>query len=200
MTYPEDTIVAVSSAAGVSARSIVRLSGPDALRLAGGVFSESLEGLGGFCSAGGVVTIDEPYPVSAPAVAYIFRQPRSYTRQDVVELHVPGEVVAAMICSVMIDSGARQADAGEFTARAFFSGRLDLSAAQAVADVIDSDADDQLHSAVGILDGALARLCRPSAEKLTESLALTEVAIDFADEDLPTATTLGTSRYAAKSG
>lgn len=184
MFYTNDTIAAVSSAAGAAARSIVRLSGPDAIGLAGGVFSEPLGELAGFSSIGGIVAVNAPYPVSVPAMAYLFRRPRSYTRQDVVELHVPGEVVAAMICEALIDAGARQAEAGEFTARAFFSGRLDLASAEAVADVIDSAADAQLRSAVGMLDGALARLCRPAAETLTEALALTEAAIDFADEDL----------------
>ncbi|MDY7009379.1 MAG: GTPase [Planctomycetota bacterium] len=185
MFYTNDTIAAVSSAAGAAARSIVRLSGQEAIRLAGGVFSEPLDELSGFSSIAGTVAVNTPYPVSAPAIVYLFRSPRSYTRQDVAELHVPSEVVAAVVCAALIDSGARQAGAGEFTARAFFSGRLDLSAAEAVADIIDSAADAQLRSAVGVLDGALSRLCRPAAETLTEALALTEAAIDFADEDLP---------------
>ncbi len=162
----------------------MRLSGPDAIRLVGGVFSEPLGELPGFCSLDGTVAVKAPYPVTVPARAYLFRCPRSYTRQDVVELHLPGEVVASVACSALIDAGARQADAGEFTARAFFSGRLDLASAEAVADVIDSAADAQLRSAVGVLDGALSRLCRPAAETLTEALATTEAAIDFADEDL----------------
>ncbi len=184
MFYTNDTIVAVSSAAGNAARSIVRLSGPDAIGLAGGVFSEPLGELAGFRSVGGTVAVKAPYPIAVPARAYLFRSPRSYTRQDVAELHLPGEVVAAAVCAALIDAGARQAEAGEFTARAFFSGRLDLASAEAVADVIDSAADAQLRSAVGVLDGALSRLCRPAAETLTETLAVTEAAIDFADDDL----------------
>ncbi len=180
----DDTIVAVSSAAGAAGRSIVRLSGPEAVHLAEGVFSEPLARLGGFRSVGGTVSVDGPYPIAVPARVYVFRGPRSYTRQDVVELHVPGEVGAAVVCSAVIDAGARQAGPGEFTARAFLSGRLDLASAEAVADVIDAQADAQLRSAVGVLDGALARLCRPAAETLTEALAVIEAAIDFADEGL----------------
>lgn len=184
MFNTDDTIVAMSSAAGPAARSIVRLSGPEAIALGTRVFAKCLDKLPGFAVAAGVVKVDSPHPLQAPARAYLFRAPRSYTRQDVVELHVPGEVVASVVQAALISAGARQAEPGEFTARAFFSGRLDLSAAEAVADVVDAEADAQLRSAVGVLDGALARLCRPAAEALTEALAITEASIDFADENL----------------
>ena len=184
MFITDDTIVAVSSAAGPAGRSIVRLSGPEALRLAGGVFSEPLGELGGFRVLDGTVAVNDPCSIRAPARAYAFRAPRSYTRQDVAELHVPGEVIAAAVHAAMVAGGARPAEAGEFTARAFFNGRVDLAQAQAVADVIDAEADAQLRSAVGIMDGALGRLCRPAAEALTEALALTEASIDFSDEDI----------------
>ena len=184
MFYTNDTIAAVSSAAGPAGRSIVRMSGPEAINLAESVFSEPMGELSGFRSLDGTVAVQAPWPITVPARAYLFRGPRSYTRQDIVELHLPGEVVASVVCSALIDAGARQADAGEFTARAFLSGRLDLSAAQAVADVIDAQADAQLRSALGVLDGALARLCKPAAETLTETLAVTEASIDFADENL----------------
>ncbi len=184
MFLSDDTIVAVSSAAGPAGRSIVRLSGPDSTALAGGVFRPCLAEVGGFRVVAGRVALDGPDPIEAPARAYVFRGPRSYTRQDVIELHVPGEVIASMVLAAMVQRGARPAGAGEFTARAFLSGRLDLAAAEAVADVVDAEADAQLRSAVGVMDGALARLCRPAAETLTEALALTEASIDFADEDI----------------
>ena len=186
----DDTIVAVSSAAGPAGRSIVRLSGGQAVALAESVFrppegSAPLADLGGFRAVGGTVRIPRPHPIQAPARAYLFRAPRSYTRQDVVELHVPGEVVASTLCAELIAGGARQAMPGEFTARAFFSGRLDLSAAEAVADLIDAEADAQLRSALGVLGGAIVRLCRPVAERLTQALATVEAGIDFADDGLP---------------
>ncbi|MCD6377844.1 MAG: tRNA modification GTPase [Planctomycetes bacterium] len=180
----DDTIVAISSATGPAARSIVRLSGPDAFGLAERIFSELLKDKGGFRTFPGVVTIKEPYPISVPARAYLFRAPRSYTRQDVVELHVPGEVVASIICSTLISAGARQAQPGEFTARAFLLNRIDLSCAQAVADVIDASSDAQLRSAISMLEGTLTKLCNPIVEALTEALAIIEASIDFADEDI----------------
>ena len=180
----DDTIAAVSSAAGPAGRSIVRLSGPEALRLAGGVFSEPLAHLGGFRAVVGVVSVPRPVPIVVPARVYLFRAPRSYTRQDVVELHVPGEVVAAVVCGALLEAGARPAEPGEFTARAFLTGRLDLARAEAVADIIDAEADAQVRSAAGVLAGTLSRLCGPAARELTEVLVLAEASIDFAEEDI----------------
>ena len=185
MFAAEDTIVALSSAAGPAGRSIVRLSGPEALALGGAVFTRSLENVPGFRALSGTVAVDSPYPLEAPARAYVFRAPRSYTRQDVLELHVPGEIVASVVLGRLLGAGARQAEPGEFTFRAFLSGRLDLTSAEAVADIVDAEADAQLRSALGVLDGALGRLCRPAVEALTEVLAVVEASIDFAEEDLP---------------
>jgi len=186
MFRADDTIVAVSSAAGPAGRSIVRLSGPEAIALAAGVFEppRSVDELPGFRALTGAVAPKAPVALTAPARLYLFRGPRSYTRQDVVELHVPGAVVADVVRAALLSAGARQAEPGEFTARAFFSGRLDLSSAEAVADIVDAEADAHLRSAVGMLDGALARLCRPAAEALAEALATAEASIDFADENL----------------
>ena len=190
-----DTIVAIASAAGPAARTIVRLSGPWALTLAGDAVAEELANLPGFRampavlrlhqSFGRLRTVSEvepPLRMELPCRVYLFRAPRSYTRQDVVELHVPGEVVGRLLVGELVRAGARPAQPGEFTARAFFNGRLDLARAEAVADIIDAEADAQLRSAVGVLEGALGRVCLPAAEALTEALALVEASIDFAED------------------
>ncbi|MHC4716047.1 MAG: tRNA modification GTPase [Planctomycetota bacterium] len=200
MFSTEDTIVAVSSAAGPASRSIVRLSGPEAIPAAEGVFSEPLADVGGFRAVSGRVEVAGAAPVAAPARAYLFRAPRSYTRQDVVELHVPGEVIAAVVCSALTSGGARPAEAGEFTARAFLTGRLDLARAEAVADIVDAEADAQLRSAVGVLGGSLGRLCGPAAEVLTDVLALTEASIDFAEEQVELAAPAEMARRAREVG
>ena len=184
MFQTNDTIAAISSAAGEAGRSIVRLSGEQAIELGGRIFAPPLAELAGFRYADGVVTVRRPELVKVPARAYLFRAPRSYTRQDVLELHVPAEVVAAMAIQELLSAGARQAQPGEFTARAFLHGRLDLSAAEAVADVIDAQADAELRSAVGVLEGALGRLCGPAAQTFTQALALVEASIDFAEEQI----------------
>ena len=183
----EDTIAAISTPAGTAARAIVRLSGRDAVALAGNVFSSTgpaLAALGGFCCADGLVTARSA-GLELPARAYVFRAPRSYTRQDVVELHVPGcAAAAAAVLAQLIELGARQAGPGEFTERAFFSGRIDLSQAEAVADVINAADDARLRAAVACLGGGVHRLCRKAAADVAEVLAGVEAAIDLADEDI----------------
>ena len=208
----DDTIVAISSAAGSGERAIVRLSGEQALKLAESVFGwhpqvflgvsgmaratrtppsglggATLADVGSFRCVDGIVNFlaGENLPISLPARAYVFRAPRSFTRQDVVELHIPGSVPAACaLVDHLARAGARRAQAGEFTARAFFSGRIDLSAAQAVADVIDAASDAQLRSAMSALGGRLARLCAKVAGELAEALATTEASIDLAEEHI----------------
>ena len=184
-----DTIVAISTAAGVADRAIVRLSGDDAVEIAARVFSP-LEGelrlVGGFCWVEGIVKTGEPgRQIELPGRAYVFRAPRSYTRQDVVELHVAGNpVIATMLESELISLGARQARAGEFTARAFFSGRIDLSQAQGVADVIHAGDESQLRSAIAAAGGEIYRLCKTSCDELGNILASVEASIDMGDEDV----------------
>jgi len=183
----EDTIVAISTPAGTAHRAIVRLSGPDALMLADGVFvspAGTLADAGGFRTRDGRVTIPA-HNIELPARAYVFRCPGSYTRQDVAELHVPGapDAVSALAGAV-IDAGARQSRPGEFTARAFFSGRVDLSQATAVADVIDAENDAQLRSAMDALGGRIRRLCQQAAERISDALAGIEASIDLADEHI----------------
>jgi tRNA modification GTPase len=154
--------------------------------MADGVFSSSagpLAEMAAFrCTDGQACAGDG---LQLPARAYIFRAPRSYTRQDVVELHLPGSMAAATaILNRLVAGGAAEAEAGEFTARAFFAGRIDLSAAEAVADMIHADDDAQRRAAVGAMNGRTHRLCRVAAEAATEALATIEAAIDLAEEGI----------------
>ncbi|HUT58427.1 MAG TPA: GTPase [Phycisphaerae bacterium] len=187
MFATEDTIVATSTAAGSSARAIVRLSGPLAVELARTVFASNgtpLVGLGGFRAVDGRVRVASA-GIEAPAQAYVFRAPRSYTRQDVVELHVPGAAaLAAALNEALVDAGARAAGPGEFTARAFLAGRIDLSRAQAVADLISAADDAQRRSAMSVLGGQVHRLCGQAASRAAEVLASVEASIDLGDEDI----------------
>ncbi len=175
-----DTIAAISSPAGASGRAIVRTTGPDALKVSAAVFSPargSLSKLPGFCSIDGWI---RGARLCLPARAYIFRSPRSYTRQDVVELHVPGQpLISAAVLEALLRAGARPAQPGEFTLRAFLHGRIDLTAAQAVADVIAAATDSQLRAANLNAAGELGRLCRAWRDKTAELLAQTEASIDI---------------------
>ncbi|MBT3279374.1 MAG: GTP-binding protein [Phycisphaerales bacterium] len=183
----DDTIAAISSPPGQSRRTIVRLSGPDAIAIACGLFApdaaESLSEVGAFRCASGRVTLEDG--LLAPGSAYVFRAPRSYTRQDLVELHLPGSnPLATATLGAALERGARQANAGEFTARAFLTGRIDLSAAEAVADIIAAGSDSQLRSAQRAAGGELQRRCATAATTLTETLALVEASIDMAEEGI----------------
>lgn len=183
----DDTIVAISSPAGDAGRAIVRVSGPQAFALAAAAFGPragTLAEMPGFCAVDGLVRLPAP-PIVLPARAYVFRAPRSYTRQDVVELHIPGPAAAATALEgFLAEAGARPARPGEFTARAFFAGRIDLSAAEAVADVIAAADDAQLRAAVAALGGRVHRLGRDAASRLTEALATVEASIDLAEEGI----------------
>ena len=130
----DDTIVAISSAAGPAARGIVRVSGIGALELAAKVFhptpsenspQHSWSKCQGHCQLADDLTV--------AAKAYRFQAPRSYTGQDMLELHLPGsDALLQMLLERFLAQGCRLAEPGEFTARAFFNGRLDLSEAEAV--------------------------------------------------------------------
>jgi tRNA modification GTPase len=180
-----DTIAAISTAAGSAARAVVRLSGPEALRLAEGVFvgrGEALAARGGFRAVDGRLRLSAR-GIELPARAYVFCAPRSYSRQDVAELHVPSAAADAAL-DALIDAGARRAEPGEFTARAFFSGRLDLSAAEAVADVIDAADDAQLRAAAAGVGGRIRRLCQRAAAQAADALATVEASIELAAEEI----------------
>jgi tRNA modification GTPase len=183
----DDTIAAISSPPGQSWRTIVRLSGPKAVPLAAELFSPAgggcLSAVGAFRCVEGTLTLDAT--LAAPASAYLFRAPRSYTRQDLVELHLPGSTpMAAATLQAALAGGARQANPGEFTARAFLTGRIDLSQAEAVADIIAAGSNSQLRSAQRAAGGEIHTRCAAVAATLTEVLALVEASIDMAEEDI----------------
>ncbi len=174
-----DTIVAISSAAGAAARMIVRLSGRDSLPLARGLCTDVGEAAG---AARRSLSFDD---LTVPAWVYVFRGPRSYTGDDLVEFHLPGNpLLARMLLDALTRAGARPADPGEFTARAYFNGRLDLAEAEGVAATIAAGNEQELAAARQLLSGELSRRLRPTMDLVAETLALVEVGIDFAEEDV----------------
>ena len=183
----DDTIVAISSPAGVSPRGVVRLSGPDAFAFASHVFvgeaGTSVNPMAGYHRRSGRVRFADG--ASVPAELYAFRAPASYTRQDVVELHLVGSPpILAMLLEALTDQGARQAEPGEFTARAFFAGALDLTRAEGVVAVIHARSDAQLRASEALLHGELSKRTVALRDELAELLALLEAEIDFVEEPI----------------
>jgi len=181
-----DTIVAISSAPGHGAVAIVRLSGPDALAIGDQmavIEGDSFAARPGFTRLSGEVSIGEG--LTLPAVYYLFRAPRSYTRQDTVEIQTVGSPAAAeLVREQAIKHGAIPALPGEFTARAFLNGAMDLSQAEAVGALIRAQTDNQLRAARRVMDGALSKRIETARNALAELVALVEADIDFAEEPI----------------
>ena len=187
-TTPEDTIAAVSTPPGEGAIGIVRLSGPDALRIAAAVFHSS-SGLDirtarrRVCH--GEIRADDGEPLDE-VLLHVMRAPHSDTREDVVEINAHGGAGPLQaILELVLRNGARLAEPGEFTQRAFLNGRIDLVQAEAVIDRIRARTRAGLRAANAASSGALSKAIAGMREPLLQALARIEAAVDFPEEDLP---------------
>jgi tRNA modification GTPase len=177
---PGDTIVAISSAVGPAPRMIVRASGPLAPQFHSKL-TKSLQFDGGSARRATL----QFNQLIVPAWVYQFIAPNSVTGEDVVEFHIPGNpLLARMLLEELQRLGARQAEPGEFTARTYFNGKLDLTEAEGVAATIAAQNQRELTAARQLLAGELARRLKPLLDELADSLALIEVGIDFSEEDV----------------
>jgi tRNA modification GTPase len=123
--------------------------------------------------------------LNLPAWLYTFHAPRSYTGQDLVEFHIPGNpLLARMLLDALIAHGARPAEPGEFTARAYFNGRLDLAQAEGVAAIVSAHGQAELDAARQLLAGELANRLRAPMDRIAQTLSLVEAGIDFSEEDI----------------
>ena len=175
-----DTIAAISSAVGAGARMIVRASGP-AVR---GIHTR-LTDTADFPPGSARCTYLSFAGIVVPAWVYLFGTPRSVTGEDVVELHIPGNpLLAGMLLDELIRLGARQAEAGEFAARAYFNGRIDLAEAEGIAATIAAQSQRELTAARQLMAGELARRLGPVLDLIFQTLGLVEVGIDFSEEDI----------------
>lgn len=181
-----DTIAALSTPPGRGGLGVIRISGPDALTISRKflqlrpVLEPRCAYLGRMCDAGGEL-VDE-------AVVTWYQAPKSYTGQDVVELSCHGSpVILAHALERAVAAGARLAEPGEFTLRAFLHGRMDLPQAEAVRDLIDSTTLYQAKVAASQQQGALSNRLVPVKQKLIDLVALMEAGIDFADDDVSVA-------------
>lgn len=181
----QDTIVALSSALGLGARIIVRLSGPAALRLAATTFhaEEEVQPTRRRCYPGRLVLKEIPVPM--PADLYFWPAPRTYTGQELTELHTLScPPLVDRLIAQLLDAGARAAQPGEFTMRAFLAGKLDLTRAEAVLGVIEAGNRAQLQHALAQLAGGVTRPLQGLREDLLDLLAEVEAGLDFAEEDI----------------
>ena len=193
----DDTIVAIATPPGRGGIGVVRLSGPAAFEIARpmlrltrelepgrAVFGELIDASVNsqvkdpILELGGAGRIDE-------VVVTYFAKPHSYTTDDVVEISAHGSpVVLRHIVELCVAAGARLAEPGEFTMRAFLNGRIDLTQAEAVRDLIESQTLYQAKVAAQQLEGALSRRLQPIKQKLVELIALLEAGVDFAEDDV----------------
>ena len=199
-TLFSDTIVALSTPAGAGALAVIRLSGPAAVAITAAVFSKKR-----FAEAGGNTlhygTLRDPNggDLLDEVVVGLFRAPRSFTREDVVEISCHGSnYVVRQVLALLLRHGARLAEAGEFTKRAFLSGALDLAQAEAVADLIAADSALSHQVALNQLRGGFSQELRELRARLIKFAALLELELDFGEEDVEFADRTGLAALLAE--
>ena len=177
------TICAISTPAGMGGIAVVRVSGPEAIRIANGLFSRDLASLESHKAAFGKIVRGEE--VLDECLATVFRAPGTFTGEDTVEIAVHGSTfIQTELVRWLIDAGCRHAGPGEFTARAFLNGKLDLTQAEAVGDLIAADHAGAHRLAMNQLRGDFARAIGELREGLIGFAGLLELELDFAEEDV----------------
>lgn len=184
----DDTIAAISTPIGQGGIGLVRMSGPDALKIARALFQPA-RGKADWKSFrlqyGHIVDPDDEQRVDEVLVSYM-PAPHTYTRQDVVEINCHGGIAPLRkVLDLVLHQGARPAEPGEFTLRAFLNGRIDLAQAEAVLDIVNAHTEAALRLAVDQLDGRLSREVRHVRERLVSVMAYLEATIDFVEDDIP---------------
>ena len=187
--FLDDTIAAIATAPGIGGIGIIRVSGPEACNVVNRIFhSQQSVPLGERQTRtihyGHIVhpktgkTLDE-------VIVVLMKGPHSYTAEDVVEIQCHGGFVSVReILKVLLSEGVRQAEEGEFTKRAFLNGRIDLTQAEAIIDIIDAKTEQSLEVAVNQLDGTLSKYIRALRDELIAMIAHLEVTIDYPEEDI----------------
>lgn len=181
-----ETIAAIATPPGVGGIGVVRISGPAALTVADQVVrlkGKTVGMMAGYtCGYGWVYQGEEPLD---EVVVTVFRAPMSYTGEDVAELSAHGGTyLLRQILRVVCEAGARPAEAGEFTKRAFLNGKLDLTRAEAVVDLISAQGKQSARAALAARDGALYRNIRQAADRLVAEAAKLAAWIDYPEEDI----------------
>lgn len=179
-----DTIVALSTAQGISAIAVIRLSGKDSFAIVQKCFKGAdLSNQASHTLHYGSIWNEER--LIDEVVVSVFRNPRSFTKEDSVEISCHGSpVIVKEILKVLIRHGARLAEAGEFTKRAFLNGRFDLAQAEAVADLINAETDNARQAAINQMRGGFSKEINHLREELIHFASLIELELDFGEEDV----------------
>ncbi|RXK18556.1 tRNA uridine-5-carboxymethylaminomethyl(34) synthesis GTPase MnmE [Macrococcus sp. DPC7161] len=188
-----DTITSISTPMGEGAIAIVRLTGPDAIQIADGLYKgkKALSEVDSHTINYGHIYDPETDELVEEVMIAIMRAPRTYTREDVVEINCHGGIMTVnRILELTLNQGARLAEPGEFTKRAFLNGRIDLSQAEGIMDFIRSKTDRASKVAMSQMDGRLSVLIKSLRQSILEILAQVEVNIDYPEyDDVEEATT-----------
>jgi len=187
-----ETIAAIATPAGEGGIGIVRMTGSEALSIADRMFVSKKGRRPSVCSAysmhyGHIVGKDEnsKSEIVDEVLLTVMRAPESYTREDVVEINCHGGIVALRkVLDLTLSLGARVAEPGEFTKRAFINGRIDLAQAEAVLDIIKSKTESSMKVALGHLEGDFSHKIKSMRTRLIDSRSEIEAEIDFSDEDI----------------
>lgn len=178
-----DTIVAIATPLSQGAISIIRVSGDDAIEVVNRIFTKKLDQVLSHTIHYGFIKDFEDNKIDEVLVS-VFRAPKTFTREDVVEVHTHGGVfITKKILSLILASGARMALPGEFSKRAVINGRIDLSQAEAIQDLIESRSDNEITLAMQGLRGSVKKIIDPFIEDLLDMIATIEVNIDYPEYD-----------------
>ena len=184
-----DTIVAISTALGEGAISIIRVSGYDAIKIVNGIFKgKNLDKVESHTiNYGHIVYKDE---IIDEVLVSVMRSPKTYTKEDVIEINTHGSIaIVNKIMEILLLSGCRLAEPGEFTKRAFLNGRIDLTEAEGVMDLINSETELTRKMAINELSGKVSKLITDLREKIVALISNIEVNIDYPEyEDIEVVT------------
>ncbi|WP_371068806.1 tRNA uridine-5-carboxymethylaminomethyl(34) synthesis GTPase MnmE [Sediminibacillus sp. JSM 1682029] len=180
-----DTITAISTPIGEGAIAIVRLSGPEAIGIANKLFDgKPLTEVESHTIHYGKIIEPSTNEVAEEVMVTVMKGPKTFTREDVVEINCHGGLVSVnRLLEIVLAQGARLAEPGEFTKRAFLNGRIDLSQAEAVMDLIRAKTDRAMNVALKQMDGRLSQLIQKLRQELLETVAHVEVNIDYPEYD-----------------
>ncbi|WP_405098129.1 tRNA uridine-5-carboxymethylaminomethyl(34) synthesis GTPase MnmE [Oceanobacillus sp. FSL H7-0719] len=180
-----DTITAISTPIGEGAIAIVRLSGPEAITITNELFSgKDLHEVASHTINYGKIMDPDTEDIADEVMVSVMRAPRTFTREDIIEINCHGGMVAVnRVLEILLSKGARLAEPGEFTKRAFLNGRIDLSQAEAVMDLIRAKTDKAMSVALKQMDGRLSKLIAKLRQELLETVAHVEVNIDYPEYD-----------------